>query len=85
MWTVSARIIYFFIIWTLLLIIYQNSQLYSRACDQLKCWLQEKQQLNRNIARVCRKYGDSTEIIRGRFIKIGKLVNCLNAKVEIIN
>ena len=63
-----------------------------RTCDdeQFQCWFEKKQQLNKNIARVCRKYGDSIKIPdkamqkekqRMKFLHYDNLVYCLIEKV----
>ena len=66
-------------------------QIYPRGLDedQLQSWLEKKQKLNENVARVCSKYGDYIDEISGRvldrrmFLHYDKMVNCLIQKVSI--
>ena len=58
--------------------------------DQFQCWWENKQKLNENIARVCRKYGDFIDKISGRvldrsmFIQYDNMVYCIIQKVRCI-
>ena len=67
-------------------------QIFPRICDdeQFQCWFEKKQALNKNIARVCRKYGESIRIPyqhidkekqQMEFLHYDKMVYCNTYKV----
>ena len=68
-----------------------NSQIALRGCRQESsraCWWLRKQELNENIARVCKKYGnfrdrisESSLVNRINFLHHGNMVNCIIQKV----
>ena len=89
-WTMTSRIIYCFIfisVFSYILMIFytkRNMSAFLKDCDeeQFDCWLEKKQKLNENIARVCSKYRVEVEAKNtSRFLQHRKLVNCVNAKV----
>ena len=57
--------------------------------DPFHCWWEKKQQLKKNIARVCNKYADYIDKISGRvrdkkyFLHYDKMVYCIIQKVKI--
>lgn len=95
MWTITAKKLFHLIFISLitmnLIIIFPTNkiQIYPRILDedQFQSWLEKKQKLNKNIARVCSKYGDYIDKISGRvldrkmFLHYDKMVNCLIQKV----
>ena len=77
---------------TILLTIYVDLdldlQISASSCedDQFQCWLVKKQNLNKNIDKVCRKYGDSIktpvraklkEELKRKFLHYDNLVYCI--------
>ena len=64
-----------------------DAKLYSKenSVRQIRVWLEEKDALNRNVERVCKKYGKSLsmEIEMGMFMYESehKILFCRNAKV----
>ena len=57
-------------------------------CEGFQCWLEKKEKLNENVARVCRKHRSSI-LLPGtpltkikRFLKVDRMVNCINEKVS---
>ena len=98
MLTDSCRNFFGFIITLTILLnacIYLDIQFYPRSCDdeQFQCWFEKKQELNKNIARVCRKYGESIKIPylqidkekqKQEFLHYDKMVYCTIPKVLII-
>ena len=98
MLTDSCRIFFGFIITLTILLnacIYLDIQISTGSCDdeQFQCWFEKKQQLNKNIARVCRKYGESIKIPdlqidnekqKREFLHYDKMVYCPISKVLII-
>ena len=74
---------------------FSDIQIFPRICDdeQFQCWFEKKQALNKNIARVCRKYGESIKIPdlqidnekqKREFLHYDKMVYCPISKVLII-
>ena len=96
MWPSSCRKIFCFLITlTILLNVYLDldSQMSASSCDddQFQCWFEKKQQLNKNIDRVCRKYGDSIntpvraslkEELKRKVLHYENLVYCIIEKVR---
>ena len=95
MWPISCRRLFgYIIILTILLNAYLDLdiEVSPRTCDdeQFQCWFEKKQQLNKNIARVCRKYRDSINIPdqavdkekqKRQFLHYDKMVYCIIEKV----
>ena len=66
----------------------QLESIRSVPCEGFQCWLQRKEKLNENVARVCRKHRNSL-LLPGspltklkRFLTVDRLVNCINEKVR---
>ena len=63
------------------------THIFDTPCDEYQCWLEKKEELNKNIARVCRKYRGSIKLagtpatMLRRFLHVDQMVNCINEKV----